>query len=133
MNNKTPLTDLFRKYFQLSEFDSPDEPGSGKSMDFDFLNKLAIARDYADTPFIINSGFRTIQHNKNLIARGFKASKNSTHTLGIAVDISAKTDRQRFLILNALFRVGFQRIGISETFIHVDDDKQKTRNVAWMY
>ena len=54
------------KYFKLSEFDSPDFKGSGKNMTKDFLKKLDRARDIANIPFKISSGFRTAQHNVNL-------------------------------------------------------------------
>jgi hypothetical protein len=47
------------KHFKLSEFDSPDLPGSGKNMNPDFLKRLDEAREIAGVPFNINSGFRT--------------------------------------------------------------------------
>ena len=52
------------KYFKLTEFDSPDEVGSGYKMDKEFLIKLDYARGIAGIPFKINSGFRTKSHNK---------------------------------------------------------------------
>ena len=42
------------KYFKLSEFDSPDELGSGSKMDKKFLEQLDYARHNADVPFKIN-------------------------------------------------------------------------------
>ena len=30
-------------------------------------------------------------------------------------------------------QVGFNRIGIADTFIHVDDDKDKSQQVIWTY
>lgn len=127
------LTRVFHKYFELSEFDSPDIPGSGMFMNPDFLNKLARARDIAAVPFTINSGYRTLAYNRGLIARGIPASPNSSHILGIAVDISCRTDRMRSAIVSALLLVGFTRIGIGKTFIHVDSDANKTQDVIWMY
>ena len=50
-------------HFELSEFDSPDEQGSGKYMDESFLSMLDDARGIAGIPFIINSGFRSKSHN----------------------------------------------------------------------
>jgi len=32
-----------------------------------------------------------------------------------------------------LLEVGFTRIGIGNTFIHVDIDKDKSQNVIWTY
>ena len=41
--------------------------------------------------------------------------------------------RTRFLVLDALLAVGFNRIGIADTFIHVDSDLDKSQNVIWTY
>ena len=59
------------KYFTHSEFDSPDEPGSGKNMRQEFLEMLDCAREEAMTPFKITSGFRTEAYNKDLQKRGY--------------------------------------------------------------
>lgn len=116
------------RYFNLWEFDSPDLAGSGERMDKDFLKKLDEARHKAGVSFSINSGYRTHNHNKQV---GGKA--DSSHTKGLAVDIHAATSRKRYLILQALIEVGFHRIGIANNFIHVDDDKQKPKQVTWLY
>jgi len=64
----------------------------------------------------------------------------SSHLYGRAADILATTSRDRFNIVNALIKAGFNRIGISEKsgFIHVDNDcqeygGQKSSNVIWIY
>lgn len=99
-----------------------------KNMNVIFLAKLDEAREIAEIPFIINSAYRTKEHNKRIGGK-----PNSSHLKGLAVDIRAKDSRTRFLILQALISVGFNRIGIAKTFIHVDDDESKSSNVAWMY
>jgi uncharacterized protein YcbK (DUF882 family) len=76
-------------YFDMKEFDSPDLPGSGEEMmDEEFLTMLDNAREIAGIPFKVNSGFRTNEYNEDLLKRGFKASKNSSHLIGKAADIS---------------------------------------------
>ena len=60
------------RYFDTSEFDSPDEPGSGQYMDDEFLEMLDNARHMAGIPFIINSGYRTKAANRD--AGGLKNS-----------------------------------------------------------
>jgi uncharacterized protein YcbK (DUF882 family) len=116
------------RHFSLSEFDSPDLPGSGERMCKNFLRKLDKARKLARTPFVINSGYRTDSHNKKV-----KGSKNSAHLIGKAADIACSNDAKRFLILQALLKVGFTRIGIAKTFIHVDNDESKNSNRTWTY
>lgn len=122
------------QYFRLEEFDSPDEPGSGRRMCGDFLFMLDEARDIAQVPFRITSGYRTQKHQDELTARGYKTSTTSAHLRGKAADIACTTSAERFRILAALIAVGFSRIGIGETFIHVDnDDEIKTPGVVWLY
>ena len=118
-------------HFKISEFDSPDLKGSGQKMDRVFLKLLDQARDRAGVPFKILSGYRTIEHN--LLVNG---KKNSSHLFGLAADIYLpKNSRNRFLIINALFEVGLNRIGINfkGRFVHVDMDRSKDENVLWTY
>jgi len=120
------------KYFTYKEFDSPDEPGSGKNMRQDFLELLDFAREESGTPFKITSGFRTEAYNKDLLKRGYKASKNSSHLKGCAADISCTDSVKRSLIVRALINVGFTRLGIAKSFIHVDNDSNKP-DAIWLY
>jgi len=116
------------KYFNIEEFDSPDEPGSGQYMDDDFLEMLDRARDFAGIPFIINSGYRTKAANRD--AGGLK---NSAHLDGFAADIRCNASRERMYIVGALLEAGFNRIGIGNGFIHVDNDPTKPEDVIWTY
>jgi uncharacterized protein YcbK (DUF882 family) len=116
------------KYFTHAEFDSPDSPDSGSNMDQSFLRMLDSAREAAGTPFRINSGFRTPKHNKKV-----GGSENSSHLRGFAADIHVTSNSTRYVILEALLNVGFNRIGVAGTFIHVDADPIKTKNVIWTY
>lgn len=121
------------KYFKLSEFDCPFEEGSGSKMNYTFLEKLDKARGLAGIPFKITSGYRTKEYNEDLIRRNYKASKNSSHLKALASDISVKDSKSRFIVFNSLLLAGFTRIGIADTFIHVDLDTDKTQNVIWTY
>ena len=98
-----------------------------EGMDINFLAKLDKAREYANIPFIINSAYRSPKHPESI------KNPTSSHIKGLAVDISVKDSRQRFLVLDALIAVGFNRIGIAGTFIHVDLDLDKSQNVIWTY
>ena len=120
--------DLDLKYFKLSEFDSPDEVGSGSKMNYAFIEKLDYARGNAGIPFKINSGYRTQEHNALVGGR-----VGSSHLKGLAADIGYNGSRDRYLILNALMEVGITRFGIAKSFIHCDLDNSKDSNVIWLY
>ena len=115
-------------YFKLNEFDSPDVKGSGALMDETFIDMIIDARSRANIPFKINSGYRTVAHNKKV-----GGVKSSSHTKGLAADISCTDSRSRFIIITALIDAGFSRIGIAKSFIHVDCDIDKPLNVIWTY
>ena len=116
------------KYFKLSEFDSPDLVGSGEAMDKEFLSKLDQARSLCDIPFRITSGYRSEAHNLKV-----GGVSNSSHIKGLAVDIACTNSAARHIIVSALLKVGLNRIGIADTFIHVDRDPSKVANVIWTY
>ena len=98
------------------------------NMNQEFLLKLDEAIELAGIPFKINSAYRTPEHNDKI-----GGSPNSSHLKGLAVDISVTNSTQRFIVLKALLDVGFTRIGIADTFIHVDLDKDKSQQVIWTY
>ena len=116
------------KYFKASEFDSPDQPGTGDKMNPEFLEMLDNAREIAGVPFIITSGYRTETHNA--LVGGVDSS---AHTRGFAADIACRDSKSRYNIINSLQAAGFNRIGIASTFIHTDNDPDKPSEVIWVY
>jgi len=116
------------EHFKWNEFDSGDQANSGLKMSAEFMEKLERSRVSAGVSFKINSGYRTILHNEKV-----GGSKGSSHISGVACDISAKDSVKRFKLIQSLLSVGFNRIGIAKTFIHVDSDRDKSENVIWMY
>ena len=122
------------KYFKndLSEFDSPDEVGSGSKMDSKFLEKLDYARGNVDGQMVfkINSAYRSEKWNLKCGGRW-----GSSHKKGLAVDIAYNGSRERYLLVNALMQIGINRIGISKSgsFVHADVDKSKDPDVIWLY
>ena len=125
------LGEIGLKWFNISEFDSPDKPGSGENMCCNFLIDLDEARDRAEVPFRISSGYRTANHNDKVLG----ARIGSSHKKGLAADITYKNNHEKFRILNALLDVGVNRIGLSEKskFIHVDCDEDKAQETMWGY
>jgi len=92
------------------------------------INMLNRARAKADIPFFIVSGCRCLSHNLKI-----GGATNSAHLRGHAVDIKARSSRDRYIILEALLLVGFNRIGMGKTFIHADNDPSLDREVIWTY
>lgn len=97
-------------------------------MDLEFITWLQRARTLTGIPFNINSGWRCKQHNKDV-----GGSRNSSHLMGYAADIDIIGSSARFTIIGALLSVGFERIGIANTFIHVDNDRVKNEKLIWLY
>ena len=116
------------KYFEYEEFDSPDVQGSGQLMDPKLLNMIDEAREIYGKPIHVTSGYRTEAHNRKV-----GGVDSSSHLKGLAIDVACVRSDNRFKMLNALLEVGFNRIGVASTFIHVDIDKDKSQNVIWTY
>lgn len=108
------------KYFKPEEFAKCIPACCIEDMQTYFLAMLDKAREKAGVPFILNSAFRSYAHEIKMGRSG-----NSSHCLGVAVDIACSSSRYRLDILKALLDTGFKRIGIYSTFIHVDFDMSK--------
>lgn len=98
--------------FLLSEFACHE--GQEVKLDPDLVRKLQALRDKLGRPIIINSGYRTPEYNKKV-----GGSPNSQHMLGKAADIRVPgmTPEQ---VAKAAEAVGFNGIGLYNTFTHVD-------------
>lgn len=127
-------------HFSPAEFDSPGEPGTGVNMDPDLIAILDRARRSAGVPFRISSGggFRSKAYNEDLVRRNPHASRRSLHMEGKAADIIVpRGDSQvRAIMISALMDAGIERLGLAQTFIHVDvggpAEGRRTPSV-WIY
>ena len=118
--------------FSYDEFDSPLQEGSGQLMSNELITMLDDARDLAGVSFKITSGYRVESDIQRLKKAGYKVSAKSSHLKGLAADIACDNST-RFKILDSLLKVGFNRIGIANSFIHVDIDPDKTPFTIWTY
>lgn len=91
------------------------------------LAKLEAAFEIAGTPFRVTSAFRS--EGNNAIVGGVP---QSAHLRGFAVDLAVANSRSRFLLLRALFEVGFCRIGVYKDHVHVDCDLTLDQDVLWL-
>jgi len=97
------------------------------------MEMLDKARGFAGIPFVITSGCRTIQKNKQVGGKidSCHLEKNKCS----AVDIRVRNSQERWKIVNAGIKAGFTRIGIAETFVHFDSckDTRHPDKVIWTY
>lgn len=119
------------KYFEGREFDDPTAPGSGAAMmDWAFVSRLDALRRIWGRPLLINSGYRSLEHN---ISVG--GVKDSAHMRGLAADIRCDgiTDCIRLVLFSALN--GFNRFGIDLNghYIHLDCDMSLPSPAVWFY
>lgn len=118
------MEELHYRFFEPYEFEQASPPCKITDMDPDFMKRLDDARALSSYAFHINSAYRSTVYE---YMRG--RSGTSSHCKGKAVDLSCLTSRCRLQMLIALLAVGFRRIGIYPTFIHVDSDSDKEPSI----
>lgn len=116
------------KYFTNDDFKKASPPCAMSDLSPDFLRKLDRCREIAGIPFIVNSAYRSPAWEK---AHG--RSGNGAHPRRVAVDIRCTDSRSRWCILLAAFSVGFRRIGVARSFVHLDDCQELPGPVVWTY
>lgn len=116
------------KYFSAMEFRKCTPSCKISQMDEAFLAKLDEVRERAGIPLVLNSAYRSKEYewSKN-------RSGTSAHCEGKAVDIRCNSSSNRYKIVKAAMEVGFRRIGIARTYIHLDDASDKAQDVIWDY
>ena len=102
------------------------------------VNLLQNVRDLTGRSIHITSGIRCKDYNDKI-----GGVKNSAHVpadlgtgegeVGHAVDVFISNSSNRFELLEAVFPVGFIRLGIGHNFLHLDIDKRKPQNVGFDY
>jgi zinc D-Ala-D-Ala carboxypeptidase len=119
-------TNFYRGEFEEEGYDVRIDP---------FLPKVCQAiRNAWGRPVYITSGVRSPEHNIEV-----GGAPNSSHLRGLAVDISDNEEGQmlssrfRYVVLDTLMSMGIRRVGIAETFIHFDIDREKGQDVIWTY
>ncbi len=115
------------KHFDISEFDC--KCGCGLNLTPQLLvNMLEQLRVLCGYPLRITSGTRCQDHNIAVMGK-----RNSSHKNGSAADIHCVRSTNRFNILNNAMRLSFNRIGVADTFIHLDIDPTKPPEMLWPY
>ena len=95
---------------------------------FDLVLRLDALRKLFNGVIRINSGYRCDEHPETL------KNPMSSHNLGEAVDIAAKTSALRFRLLQLIFNNHlFTRIGMGKDYLHLDIDEDKPQDLVWDY
>jgi len=102
------------KDFRLYEFQSPDT--NQVLLDPELIIRLQGLRDLLEKPIIIDSGYRTPDHNKAVDGKQY-----SYHLLGKAADIRVENIKLDDLFQGCVY-IGFRGIIVyqEKKFIHVD-------------
>jgi uncharacterized protein YcbK (DUF882 family) len=95
-------------------------------MDEHFMDMLDSLRAAVGRALRLNSGYRCPIHDKEEKGEG-------NHTQGKAVDILCEDSTLRYLIVRQAILLGFKRIGIGKTFVHLDMCGDKPQEVIWLY
>ena len=111
-------------------FNSPDDSLSGRCMDNKLLSMLVELQVTTGYPVFsnINSAVRTPYWNKKV-----GGVSNSAHLKCQAVDIGVPNKTVRNQLVMVAKAIGFTRIGVGNTFVHLDVDSSKSQYVAWGY
>jgi len=116
------------KYFKEAEFQRCSPSCSLQDMDQELMDKIDELREKAGIPLVLNSAYRSKTWDLDKGRTG-----DSAHTRGLAVDIRCSSSANRLKIVQVAIKVGFCRIGVANSFIHVDIDKSLPQNVLWTY
>lgn len=92
------------------------------------LGRLDRLRSLCGFPIKLNSAYRSPEYDKSMNRSG-----NSAHCRGLAFDIRCTNSEQRAYIVATALKVGFLRIGIAKSFIHLDCDYVKSYPRIWVY
>jgi zinc D-Ala-D-Ala carboxypeptidase len=114
--------------FTKAEFDCKH---SGKNeMQHEFMQMLQELREELNFPLVITSGYRDKTHP--IEAR--KTHSNGEHTTGRCCDVRCLDGSTRFKIIETALNLGFTRIGIANTFLHLGIGGKGLPNyVIWDY
>ncbi len=86
-------------------------------------------REECGFPIRITSGLRTQAENDALK----DSVSDSAHLSGLACDILCLYSDKRFKLQQVAQKYGVNRIGVGKTFIHLDIDPTKPKDVMWTY
>jgi len=114
------------QYLRWSQFDSPDNPGSG----YRFMER--------DTVLILDMVVHKTKMNLNIIL-GYVTPKyarlkgmvsTDSHRIGKAVRIRILEPKKRGRLVKALHELGVKRVAVDHEMVYFDTDNQKPEMMA---
>ncbi len=118
MNPETNLTTNFKyKEFFCRGVEPPEQFYNYILM---LATELQKVRNILGKPIYITSGYRTKEYNNYLISIGYKASKDSYHLKGMAVDSKVNSLSLTDYALYLMHFTNFNSVGIGNGFVHCD-------------
>ena len=113
--------------FSRSEFACACGCGFDDIKDY-HVEMLQKVRTEIGIPMVINSGCRCMGHNMDV-----GGVPNSAHPRGEASDVACMDGTRRYTLISAALKVGFNRIGVAKTFVHLDRDPFLPAPRIWVY
>lgn len=110
------MTDIVVDWSRYSNFSKEEFDCSHtdqNKMRIVFMDKIQALRDQCGFPIVVTSGYRHQSHPVEA-----KKARAGEHSFGLAADVQVANHRRWDLINNAM-RLGFTRIGVSNSFIHL--------------
>lgn len=116
------------RWFKLEEFEKCVPSCKMEQCDEVALQRLDRLRSLCGFPIKLNSAYRSSEYDKSKGRSG-----TSAHCRGLAFDVFCRNAEQRAYIVATAQKVGFLRIGIGTTFVHLDCDYTKPYPRIWLY
>jgi zinc D-Ala-D-Ala carboxypeptidase len=96
----------------------------------EFMRRLDILREAYGKPMRVTSGYRHPSHP----VEARKQRSDGEHTRGMCCDIAVADGHERFRLVSLAIQLGFTRIGIAKTFVHIGlGGEGLSNNVIWDY
>lgn len=93
-----------------------------------FVERLILLQKYIGFQLTITSAYRSRDYERSKGRKG-----TSSHCRRIAVDVSAKDSHTRFKVVVGAALANIPRIGVGETFVHLDIDETKPHPIIFTY
>jgi uncharacterized protein YcbK (DUF882 family) len=116
------------EHFSRAEFAC--KCGCGKDdVTLELVIQLERLRSFIRRPIIVTSGVRCAIYNAKVGGK-----PDGAHLTGEGADIACLNSHTRWQMLRIIFNWSlFDRVGVGETFLHVDISRTLPQEVAWIY